>query len=98
MLDLFSQKVYAALPGETGGFDSLFKNIKEQIISPIIYFLIALAVVYFLWGMVVFIQNADNADKRKEGYDHMIYGIIGIFIMISVNGIIALITATIGGI
>jgi hypothetical protein len=56
----------------------------------------ALAVVYFLWGVVGFIKNADNTEKREEGYKHMIWGIIGLFIMISANGIINIIRSTIG--
>ena len=112
MLDLFFQKVYAAdlpYPGEvppggtppsgsTGGStaDSLLASIKSEILQPIIYLLVGLAVIYFLWGMFEFIQNADNSSKREDGYKHMIYGVIGLVIIFSVNGIIALITSTLG--
>ncbi len=105
MLDLFFQKVYAALPAETppggtpqGGStaDSLLASIKAEILQPIIYLLVGLAVIYFLWGMFEFIQNADNSSKREDGYKHMIYGVIGLVIIFSVNGIIALITSTLG--
>lgn len=92
MLNLFFTKAYAALPGET---NSLLTKIKKEIISPIIYLLIALAVVYFFWGMVEFIQNADNPSKRKEGFDHMLWGILGIVLMFSVKGVIAIISGTV---
>ena len=46
--------------------------------------------------MFEFIQNADNSSKREDGYKHMIYGVIGLVIIFSVNGIIALITSTLG--
>ena len=100
MLDFIIQKAYAAgisAPSGTNSnitFSKLFANVKNQIITPIIYLLFALAIVYFVWGVMVFIQNAEAPDKRKEGYDHMIWGIIGIFIMVSAIGIINIITAT----
>ena len=56
----------------------------------------ALAAIYFLWGLVVFVQNADNPDKRAEGYKHMLWGIIGIFIMVSAKGIVNIIINTLG--
>jgi hypothetical protein len=102
MLDFLIQKAYAqsAVNNPNGAnssitFSKLFDNVKADILTPLIYLLFALAIVYFVWGVMVFIQNADNADKRKEGYDHMIWGIVGIFIMVSAIGIINIITATI---
>ena len=84
------------LTNSSTNFNNLLNSILSNIISPIIYLIIALAVIYFLWGVVVFIKNADNAEKREEGYKHMIWGIIGIFIMISAKGIVNIITSTMG--
>lgn len=78
------------------GFNVLLNKILDNIVIPIIFLLIAVGVVYFLWGVVVFIQNADNPEKREEGYKHMIWGIIGIFIMVSARGIVNIITSTMG--
>jgi uncharacterized membrane protein YidH (DUF202 family) len=77
-------------------FDTLFANINDQILTPIIYLLFALAMIYFLWGVFEFVKNADSAEKRADGYKHMIWGIIGIFIMVSAKGIINLILSSIG--
>lgn len=86
---------YAAGTDNTA-FNSLFNNIIDNIVTPAIYLIVAVAVVYFVWGVMVFIQNADNPEKRKEGYQHMIWGIIGIFIMISAKGILSIISSTLG--
>ncbi len=95
MLFSLITKAYAAGNGSDGSaFDTLLNKIVAQIISPIIYLMMALAFLYFLWGVFIFIKNADSPDKRTEGYDHMMWGIIGLFIMISANGIISLITGT----
>ena len=56
----------------------------------------ALAVVYFVWGVMQFIKNSDNPEKRGEGYQHMIWGIVGLFIMVSAKGIINIILSTMG--
>lgn len=77
-------------------FDQLFTNINNEILTPIVYLLFALAIVYFLLGVFQFVKNADNPTKRADGYKHMIWGIIGIFIMISAKGIINLILSSIG--
>ena len=76
-------------------FDTLFNKIITQVAQPIEYLLFAMAIVYFLYGVMVFIQNADSPEKRQEGQNHMIWGIVGLFIMVSAVGIINVIIATI---
>jgi hypothetical protein len=104
MKDFLFQKVYAGavIPNASGGrgisFDRFFSNIKDQIITPIIYLLFTLAMVYFLYGVFVFVKNAENPDKRSEGAKGILWGIIGMFIMISVWGIINIILSSIGAI
>lgn len=67
--------------------DSLISKIADKILNPIIGLMVAIAVVVFIYGVVEFIANADNEDKRKLGKDHMIWGIVGLFIMVSVFGL-----------
>jgi hypothetical protein len=74
---------------------TIIDKIWTEIINPFILLMMAVAAVYFIWGVFLFVKNsADDADKG-EGKKHMVYGIIGLFIMISVEGIIALIKATV---
>jgi uncharacterized BrkB/YihY/UPF0761 family membrane protein len=60
--------------------------------------LIGAAVIVFLYGVLVFIAKASagNADGRKEGVNFMIYGLIGIVVMVSVWGLVAFVTNTLG--
>ncbi|MEX0918608.1 MAG: hypothetical protein WDZ85_01405 [Candidatus Paceibacterota bacterium] len=74
----------------------LLDNINQVIINPIIGFMIALAVVWFLYGLFIFLAGLDSEDKRKEGQKHMIWGTIGLFIMISVFGIMQVVCTTVG--
>jgi len=66
----------------------LIFNIKAYILNPIIGFMFAVAVVMFIYGIVEYIWSADNEEKIAVGKKHMIYGIIGIFVMIGVYGIL----------
>ena len=85
------KKAYAA----TLTTDQLLSNILANIINPLITVMMGVAVVYFLWGVFQFVRNAESPDKRKEGGMHMLWGIIGLFVMISAYGILNLILGTI---
>ena len=75
----------------------LLEKIKEVIIQPLLAFFLVLAIAYFFWGVFEFVGGAAEPAARKTGRDHMIYGIIGIFIMVSVIGILNFVCLTVGG-
>lgn len=100
MMDFLIRTAYAAQASDgapQNDFQLLFGKIVDNIVSPVVYLIVALAVVYFVWGVLMFIQNADNSEKRADGYKHMLWGIIGLFIILSAKGIINIIKATLGG-
>ena len=72
----------------------LIENIKTAIVNPIISILIALALVMFVYGVMQFVAGGDDEVRRTAGRKHMMWGIIGLFIMVSVFGIINVITVT----
>jgi len=74
----------------------LVTSIKDKIVDPIIYFLFALALLYFLYGVLEIIRNADSDEARKTGQQHVFWGVIGMTIMISFWGIMHLICRTFG--
>ncbi|MES2416246.1 MAG: hypothetical protein V4504_00935 [Patescibacteria group bacterium] len=74
--------------------DAFISNVDRLIINPIIILLFALAVVYFLWGIFEFISNTENEEARTIGKKHMLFGVIGIFIMIAVWSILSIIMNT----
>jgi uncharacterized membrane protein YidH (DUF202 family) len=85
---LFGTKIaYADLNSFIGSVDTV-------IINPLIGFLFALAVVYFLYGLLDFMINQDNEEKKTSGKKHMLWGIIGLTIMIGVWTILNLILNT----
>lgn len=76
--------------------DQFIRNVDKLIINPLIILLFALAVAYFLWGIFEFLSNAENEEKRTTGKTHMLWGIIGIAIMMGVYVILNIILNTLG--
>jgi len=75
---------------------TLMQRITKVIINPLILFIFALALVYFLWGVIEFVINSSNEDKRSTGRQHMIWGLIGMLIMMGVFTIMQIIINTLG--
>lgn len=63
-----------------------------QIINLVIPLLIAVALIVFFWGLISYVRKADSGEGRKI----MIAGIVALFIMVSIWGIIRLIGNTLG--
>lgn len=71
--------------------DTLLNNIASKILNPLIGLMIAIALLLFIYGVIEFIYGADNEDKRNEGKQHIIWGIVGLFIMVGVFGLMSII-------
>lgn len=71
-------------------------RIEIFILNPLIYMGLAVTLVLFLYGVFEFITNAESEEGRTQGRSHMIYGLIGLFIFVSVFGIMRLIGNTLG--
>ncbi len=76
--------------------NSLLGRINQYILNPIIVLMFVVALITFFWGLVELIRDAGGDEGRKLGKQHMIWGIVGMFIMISAYGIIRLILNTFG--
>ncbi|MBU6390580.1 hypothetical protein KGQ31_03475, partial [Patescibacteria group bacterium] len=56
--------------------------------SYVIPFLIGIGVFIVIFGIVNYIRQGDNEEKRAEGRMFIIWGIVSIFIMLSVWGFV----------
>ncbi len=74
----------------------LLARIKEQIIDPAVLVLFTAGLLLFMVGLVQYMNTLRQGGNPKEGVQHMIWGMVGMLIMVSVTGIIALISGTIG--
>ncbi len=84
------------------GHDTTMTNIDgvvtwvTGILNVIVTLLIALAVFYIIWGVFEFVQSAGDPEKRSEGRDRMIYGLIGVVVMLSIYGILNIFVGSVG--
>lgn len=74
----------------------IITSVNTNIVNPLIIFFLAITFIVFLWGLVSYFQNVDNAEERAVGLRHMIWGLVGLAIMLSFKGIIAIIKNLIG--
>ncbi len=61
-------------------------------INALIPFIIALAVLLFIIGVFQYVTAGDDAEKQKAGRGKIIWGIVAIAVMVSVWGLVALLT------
>lgn len=74
----------------------LLNRINEVILNPIIYLLFAVALLVFLWGIFQMINGAASDEARSKGRQNIMWGIIGMLIMVSVYGILNIVLNTFG--
>lgn len=65
----------------------------NNLVVPVLF---AIAFIVFLWGAFdSFILGANDEEKKDNGKNLMLYGIIGFFVMVSVWGLVNILTGTI---
>lgn len=71
-------------------------KVETAIIDPLIAVLALAAFILFAYGVVEFIQGADNDEKRKIGQQHILWGIVGLAIMFSAKVIVTILQHIVG--
>lgn len=56
--------------------------------------LVSLAFLFFLWGLASFLLSAGDPEKQKVGKDRMIWGGVALFFIVSVGGLLAILSQT----
>ena len=67
--------------------DSLL-NALISVVQTIIPVIMGIAVLIFFWGIVKFINNAGDEKAVEEGKGLMLWGMVGLFVMVALWGII----------
>jgi hypothetical protein len=63
----------------------------------ILTFLVALTLLVFLFGLMKYMYKGQSSDTaRSEGRQLMLWGVIGLFVMTSVWGLVAIVASTVG--
>lgn len=87
----------ALAQGELGGVSNFLGNIVTFINSTLVPLIFAIAFLLFIWGVAqYFILSRDSEEAKEKGRDYMIWGIAGFVIMVSVWGIVNLLSSGLG--
>ncbi|MBU3668807.1 MAG: hypothetical protein FGM57_02465 [Candidatus Taylorbacteria bacterium] len=70
-----------------GGILGLLAQASD-LINRLIPFVIALTVLIFLWGIFKFVIAGGDGEARKEAQGYIIWGIVALFVMVSVWGLV----------
>lgn len=92
----FLPKIANAANSADAVVNSIVPKIVDNIVIPIVVLVSALAILIFIWGLIGFFMNGEDTTKRDDGKRHILWGTIGLTIMVSVYGIIRLVAATVG--
>ncbi len=77
--------------------EQVLQNVITEIFNPLYQLAVGLATVYFFYGVYNFIVNLNDPEKKNTGKDHLLYGSIGLFIILSVGGILKFFNEIFGG-
>ncbi len=67
-----------------------------SIIDSLIPIVLTLGLLAFFWGLAVFIFSAGDEEKKTKGKNIMFWGIIALFVMVAIWGIVAFISSALG--
>ena len=65
-------------------------------LNALVPILIALALVAFFWGIFRYVWGAGGEDSKADGKKIMLAGLLGLFVMLSVWGIIRIAQSSLG--
>lgn len=93
-----SSALVAPVIVSAASFRSLEDGIQSilDIINLLIPLIIGLAILYFLWGVLQYVTKGNEKEGREEAKWIMIWGIIAIFVMVSVWGLVNILHKTFG--
>ena len=71
-------------------------KVNEFILFPLIALLTGIAFLVFVYGCAVYVINGSNDSAREEGRKHIMFGLIGLLIMLSAYTILSIAAGTFG--
>ena len=77
---------------------ALVGKITAAFINPALALIFAIGLLVFIYGLVEFIWGlSQETDKKKQGKEHMLWGLVGMFVMVSALTILKIIAGIVGG-
>jgi hypothetical protein len=79
------------------GICNTVDTFNRVVINPLLLLMFAFGTLYFIFGVVEFLWGlSQDTDHKNTGKQHMLWGLIGLFVMISAWSILKLIAYSVG--
>lgn len=75
---------------------ALSQSIQKNVFGPLVTAITAYALLLFVWGVYRYIAHAGDEKAAAEGSKMMSYGLVILFVMVSVWGLVSLLMDTLG--
>lgn len=73
-------------------------KLTSAFINPALALIFSVGLLVFIYGLTEFIWGlSQESDKRETGKQHMLWGLIGMFVMVSAISIIKILASVVGG-
>lgn len=73
-------------------------KLTSAFINPALALIFAVGLLVFIYGLVEFMWGlSQESDKRESGKQHMLWGLLGMFVMVSAVALIKIIASIVGG-
>ncbi len=76
--------------------EQVLQNVVTEIFNPLYKLAVGIAILYFLYGVFRFILDMNEPEKKNFGKSHLLWGTVGLFIILSVGGILKFFSQTLG--
>ena len=77
--------------------EQVLSSVITEIYSPIYQAVVGVSIVYFFYGVAKYLMDLNNPEKQTFGKSHLLYGMIGLFIILSVGGILEFLSGMFNG-
>src|SRR3989344_3197291 len=81
-----------AIAGAAGLLDTI--NVVNRMLSAVVPLLITVALIVFIWGLIKYLTKMGDEGERQAAMQLMLWGVIAIFVMSSIWGLVALLQNT----
>ena len=92
---LFPIFAYAALQTGQGKIGYILTQMRG-ILGSVIPVLMVLATIVFIWGVIKYVLSAGSDDRKKEAKNLIIWGLIALFVIVAMWGLVNVIGSTFG--
>ena len=75
---------------------SFIDRVTDYVLTPIMILLTTAAVALFIFGLVQLLFNANDNEARTKGKRHILWSIIGLFVIVAATAILRVVLNTFG--